>query len=205
MNIVSRQRIVVASANKNKILELQTVAKDFAVELLSPAQAAAEMKLPDPPDVTEDGQTYFENARKKAAAFARWARMPALGDDSGLEVSALGNRPGIQSARYAGAGASDEQKIDKLLNELGANPQRAACFRCILVLAYPSGELVSSEGELKGQILHQRQGTNGFGYDPIVLIDELGLTLAEVDFSVTCTHGFRAKAAQRLFSSLCSG
>jgi len=134
--------------------------------------------------------------------------MPAIGDDSGLEISALGGRPGVFSARYAGEGASDKVRMAKVLAELAelelAAPglDRRACFRCTLVLAYPNGAVLWAEGELKGTILYEPRGDKGFGYDPIVLIDELGQTLAEVDFSITCENGFRARAARELFGKL---
>ena len=202
------RQIVVASGNRNKILELQTVGRRFGLELLSPQDLAEEGLLPPWPDVHETGQTYHDNALLKAQAFAAWAGLPALGDDSGLEVAALDNQPGVRSARYAGEGASDKVRIQKLLHDFHRlakhQPRidRRAYFRCHLVLAYPNGALLTADAVLKGEVLDEPRGDMGFGYDPIILIEELGHTLAEVDFQVTCEKGFRAKAAEQLFPQL---
>ena len=198
-------RIVVASGNTNKIAELQTVAAEFGLTLISPSEARPGENLPD---IEETGSTYEENASLKARAFASWTGMPALGDDSGLEVAALGGKPGIHSARYAGDSKSDDERIDKLLADfssvLAGNPQasREARFRCSLVLAYPEGAMICAEGQLEGRLLLERRGSKGFGYDPVVYLYGLGSTLAEIDFTVTCRYGFRAGAARRLFTKL---
>ena len=133
--------------------------------------------------------------------------MPALGDDSGLDVDALNGCPGIFSARYAGEDATDAERIAKLLEELRTNgavtkENRSARFRCALALVYPDGRTEFAESSLEGHILGESQGTAGFGYDPIVYLESIGSTLAEVDFDVTCTRGFRALAAKKLFSKL---
>ncbi len=204
---MTNQRIVVATGNKNKLLELQTIAKKFNLELVSPEVIAQELSKKDIPNVEETADTFRGNALLKAEAFRDWSGLPAIGDDSGLEVFALEGRPGINSARYAGAGASDQQKNIKVLNELEnileKNPQlgRAARFYCYLVLALPTRELIEADGELVGEILKEPRGDKGFGYDPVVFLPSLNATLAEVDFNVTCNCGFRAIAAEKLFSS----
>ncbi len=206
--INSLQQIVVATSNKHKLAELQTIGAQFGIQLLSPVEIQSLKKLPLPPEVDETANTFYGNALLKAEAFYRWCGVPALGDDSGLEVEALDGAPGIHSARYAGVGASDKERIDKLLCELekaiSLNPTktRRAQFRSVLVLVSSHSEPISAEGILTGHILQELRGTNGFGYDPIVWLDEIGATLAEVDFSVTCTKGFRAKGAHNLFSKL---
>ena len=200
--------ILVASANSNKILELQTVAGRYGLNLLSPLVLSREQNLGPLPEVEETGETYQENALLKAKAFSEWSGLPSLGDDSGLEVAALGNRPGVKSARYAGAGASDSEKIDKLLQEFkqltaeNTVLDRSAHFVCHLVLYYPSGAVLTEHASLQGKVLNYRQGNKGFGYDPIILIDNLGKTLAEIDFELTCKYGFRAKAAEKMFNRL---
>lgn len=201
-----RQQFVVASGNLNKIKELQSVAASFGLELFAPLQIRAIRRLHDPPFVVEDGNTYAENAMKKAIAYSDWCGLPAIGDDSGLEVDALDGEPGMLSARYSGEGATDDSNIEKLLTELRAkgypNGERlSARFFCSLVLVFDD-RFYHADGELTGEILFDRKGANGFGYDPIVKIDELGCTLAEVSFEEVCRMGFRAKAAQALFQKL---
>lgn len=202
------ERIVAATGNRHKLAELSNVGRDFGLTIVSPAEICQANCLSLPPEVEENGATYEENALLKAKAYAAWSGCVCLGDDSGLEVTALENRPGVMSARYAGKNAENSARIAKVLCELkevwaarGSN-DRTARFRCALCLAYPNGAVLCAEGTLSGQVLFQPQGAGGFGYDPIILIDSLGKTLAEVDFSITCKHGFRAQAAQKLFSSL---
>lgn len=201
--------ILAATLSKHKLMELQTVAKQFGIEIISPIELLrASPELISVPKVEENEKTYSANAYLKASAFSKWSGMTALGDDSGLEVAALDNRPGVYSARYAGEKASDIDRINKILTELNVlldkNPDTdlSACFRCSLSLVYPNEKVLESESCLSGRILMQPRGNKGFGYDPIVYIDELGSTLAEVDFSVTCSRGFRAKAAYQLFSNI---
>ncbi len=197
--------IVVATGNKNKLAELKTIATKFGLNLLSPREAKVLLNLSDPPEVDETGETFQANALLKAQAFLEWSGLPSLGDDSGIEVDALGGRPGIHSARYAGPQASDSERIEKLVRELGAlgeNVSRTARFRCSLALCIPHGKTLSADGTMEGEILHETRGTAGFGYDPILFIYEIESTLAEVDFSVTCERGFRAKAAKALFEQL---
>lgn len=194
--------ILAATSNPNKIKELQAVAAEFGIRLVAPAEVAAERSLPQIGEINETGRTYAENALIKARAYCAWASMPALGDDSGLEVPALSGRPGIYSARYLAPTANYRERMSALVAELaqlGTGADRRAVFRCALALVTPNGETFSSEGQLWGRILDEPQGAGGFGYDPIVLIDKLGKTLAEVDFAVTCREGFRPQAARKLF------
>lgn len=203
---MENNRIVVATGNKNKLLELQTVSKKFGLELLSPEDIAKELEKKSLPIVEENENTFRGNALLKAKAYMQWCGLPTIGDDSGLEVFALEGRPGVHSARYAGAGASDQEKYLKVINELEItlkkNPEkdRRARFYCYLVLSMPDGKLIEADGELVGEVLKEPRGDKGFGYDPIIYIDSLNATLAEVDFKVTCSQGFRAIAAEKLFS-----
>lgn len=200
--------IVIASSNRNKIAELQTVAAEFALPLVTPQAVRQRFGLPAPPDVDEVGKTYRENAMLKACEFVNWSGLPSLGDDSGLEVSALGNRPGVYSARYGGEGLTSTERYELLLSELtqtlaeSNSTDRSARFRCYLVLARPNDGMKEAEATLEGEILSAPRGEFGFGYDPIVLIHSFGKTLAEVEFSETCRCGFRALAARKLFSQL---
>ena len=186
-------KLLAATANRSKFRELETIAARFGVTLVHPEEIGI------PPVVEETGETYLENAMLKAKSFCEWSKIPSLGDDSGLEVDALGGAPGVRSARFA---PNDRERIAKLVEKMKGVEDRSAKFRCVLVLYRPDGSTLSAEGVLNGRILHEPRGRGGFGYDPIVLIDEFQQTLAEVDFSVTCDRGFRARAAQALFTKL---
>jgi XTP/dITP diphosphohydrolase len=203
--------IIVASSNIDKIRELKVVASDFAIELLAPESFSSQNLKNEIPTVEEVGVSYLENAALKARAYSAWSGCFALGDDSGLEVVALDNRPGLFSARYAGVGASDKDKMDKVLSELEELERisgpvvRTAFFRCALVLVSPNGLHWQAEYSMQGQVLREPRGKKGFGYDPIILIDGLGVTLAELDFAQTCKIGFRACAARELFQKFLAG
>lgn len=205
--------IVLASSNRNKIKELRAVAESFGVRLYGAAEYAKDNQLEPLPEIEETGSTYEENAYLKASTCFRWCGMPSLGDDSGLEVEALGGAPGLYSARYAGVGASDSDKIDKLQNEIlaleeekqgraGWVKNRNALFRSVLCLISTDPDApLYFEGTLSGFVLDDVRGDRGFGYDPIIYIPELGGTLAEMSEEIVHQQGFRAKAAKKLFSS----
>ncbi|MCB0345629.1 MAG: non-canonical purine NTP pyrophosphatase [Bdellovibrionales bacterium] len=201
-------RIVAATGNPNKLKELQVVGARFDIEIIAPSTIQSELNLSEPPEVDENGTTYYENAKLKADQYLEWCGQPCLGDDSGLEVTALGNIPGLRSARYLGDGLSYEVRMKNLIDLLQEREQageprnREAFYHCSLVLALPSGVELTAASKIEGEILDEFRGTGGFGYDPIFLITELGQTFAEIDFSVTCTKGFRARAAEHLFSNI---
>jgi XTP/dITP diphosphohydrolase len=187
----------IASSNAGKRNELRS--------LLARAGLALEPRLlselSPAPVIVEDGATLEENADRKAIAVARAARGHALGDDSGLCVDALGGRPGVRSARWAGEGASDGDRIAKLLRELDGVPDagRGASFVCCLSLAGPDGEvLLRVEGRCRGTILHAPRGTRGFGYDPVFLHPESGRTFAELDEAEKNRVSHRGVALARL-------
>jgi len=168
--------IVLGSTNSGKLRELQAILADQPVALRS---------LGDYPDAIppeEDGATFAENARKKALGLAQQIGEWVLADDSGLCVDALEGRPGVQSARYAGAHADDAGRVAKLLDELHDvdDAGRGAEFRCAIVLASPDGELLQTEGVCRGRITRHPRGENGFGYDPVFLYPEYGATFAEI-------------------------
>lgn len=190
------KRILVATKNPGKLREIRGFMDGLGVEILG-LQEFPWVETPE-----EDGTTYLENALKKASAVARQTGMVTLADDSGLEVEALGGRPGVHSARFAGPGATDEENNRKLLELLkGVPPEgRKATFRCVLVLVGPSGELLeTAEGQVEGIILDGPRGEMGFGYDPLFYVPELGRTLAELPLEVknSISHRGRALRAMR--------
>jgi XTP/dITP diphosphohydrolase len=187
-------RFIVATNNKGKLLELVTILTGLDAELITPGDVGLEF------DVAETGQTYAENARLKAQAVAQAAGLVSLGDDSGLEVEALDGAPGLFSARYAGAGASDAVRRLKLMDALRAVPApRRACFRCALAVAVPGGEVQVFEGACEGEIILEERGQNGFGYDPIFYMREHKRTMAELppELKNQISHRGRATLAAR--------
>jgi XTP/dITP diphosphohydrolase len=165
-------RLVLATANPGKVEELRAaVAQWGSVEVLS-LDAFPGVACPE-----ENDTSYVENAVLKARAVAAATRLPALGDDSGLEVDALDGAPGIRSARWA---PSDAERIQRLLAALRGVPERSrgARFRCVVALAWPDGRVETAEGTCTGRIAVARSGSGGFGYDPVFVSDDLGTTFA---------------------------
>ena len=161
-------------------------------------------EYPGLPEVVEDGETFFENALKKAKAVSEYTGKIVLADDSGLEVDFLEGRPGICSSRYAGPDATDQSNIEKLLEELKGVPinKRGAAFVCALVLYRPDGTFESFEGRWGGEIGHEPAGTTGFGYDPVFVVAECGMTVAQISPDMKNTISHRAKALNKLKKSL---
>jgi len=184
-------QLLVATNNPGKVREYADLLDGLGLELLG----LAGIGLGN--GVDETGQTFVENAQLKAQAYCRASRLLTLADDSGLEVEALGGAPGVHSARYAGPMASDADRIRKLLTALCSVPaeQRAARFRCVIALAWPDGRLETFEGQCEGVIAFEPQGTNGFGFDPIFYLPELGCTMAELPTEVKNRISHRARAA----------
>ena len=199
MNVPETHRIVFASRNKGKVRELKALLEGMSIEILTLDD------FPDAPDIEEDGSSFFENSFKKARAVSEYTGMTVIADDSGLEVDSLGGAPGIHSARYSGAGATDEKNIAKLLAEMQSVPDgnRGATFRCALVLYRTNGEFEAFEGELRGTISSRPSGNGGFGYDPIFIVPEYGMTVAELDPATKNKISHRGKAFARLKESLC--
>ena len=170
-------RLVVASKNAHKLREIARICADWPVELVTFADADALW-----PDVEEPFDTYLDNALVKAREIAAAFDLPAIADDSGIEVDALGGAPGPRSARFAGEDASDEENLAKLLSELREVPPaaRTARYRCVAAVAWPGGETVSSEGTCEGTIVEDRRGVGGFGYDPAFLPLGKTRTMAEL-------------------------
>ena len=188
--------LLLASANRGKLRELRTILDGLPVELVGLTEAG----LGEPPEVEETGDTFLENARIKARAYAAWSGRAAVADDSGLEVDALGGAPGVRSARYAGQGAGDQANLDKLLAALAGVPpeRRTARFRCAAVLVDPEGGEWHAEAAWEGQVLDAPRGTGGFGYDPVFLPHGWDRTSAEVDQVTKDAASHRGKAFRAL-------
>ncbi|MBW2631251.1 MAG: XTP/dITP diphosphatase [Deltaproteobacteria bacterium] len=191
-------KIVFASKNRGKIRELNALLEGMNVNLLSLHD------YPDVPSIVEDGNTFLENALKKARVISEYTGGTIIADDSGLEVDYLEGAPGIHSARYSGAGATDERNIRKLLEELDGVPteKRGAAFRCALVLYRTDGTFETFEGKLEGIIALKPTGSEGFGYDPVFIVPEYGKTVAQLDPEIKNRISHRAIAFAKLKKSL---
>jgi XTP/dITP diphosphohydrolase len=185
-------KALVATANRGKLAELRTLFSGTGLELALPAESGVPL-----PRVEETGTTYSENALLKARALADASGLPALADDSGLEVDALGGAPGVRSARYSGPGGTDADNNRKLLGVMAGRTDRAARFRCVLALVLPSGETLAAEGVLEGSIGTGPRGSNGFGYDPVFVLPD-GRHVAELPPEEKQRISHRARAAHRL-------
>lgn len=166
--------LVIASRNKGKTAEIRELLSGFPITIKN---------LDDfgpIPEVEEDGETFDQNAYKKASFTARVLGHPALADDSGLVVDALDGAPGVLSARYAGPDATNEQRFQKLLREMEGVSNRKAAFECVISLAVPTGPALTYEGRCEGLIAESPVGSNGFGYDPIFFYPPLKKTFAEL-------------------------
>lgn len=191
-------RLVLATRNGKKLRELQEILSDLPLELLTLEH------FPDVPEVAETGSTFEENAELKARAVAQATRCWALADDSGLVVDALGGRPGIYSARYAGESATDASNRSKLLAELKGIPgrTRTARFVCVVALVSPEGALYLHRGECEGVILDEERGTGGFGYDPLFWVESAGQTMAELPAEAKHRLSHRGRALEQLRRTL---
>lgn len=187
-------RLVVGSNNPGKLREIRQVLAASDIEVLSYVEAGGMGDLP------EEGQTFEENATAKAIKAARQTGLPALADDSGLCVEALGGRPGVLSARYGGPEADDPTRCHLLLEELRAtaSPNRLAEFVCVLALAAPEGLLACWAGRVAGVITNEPKGTGGFGYDPIFLYLPASRTFAEMSPEEKNAVSHRGRAVRRL-------
>ena len=185
-------QILAATTNKHKIQEFQAMLDATVdagrVAILSPDT------IPGFPELVENGATFEENARLKAGQAARYADRAAFADDSGLEVAALNGAPGVYSARYAGDGATDARRIEKLLKELEGKTDRRARFVCVIALAYRGDIVETFRGEVTGTIAPEPRGTEGFGYDPIFIPDGYDRTFGELGEEVKSKLSHRARA-----------
>lgn len=172
-------RLVLATRNAHKVRELGQILDGLVDEL--GLEVVGLDAYPEIPDVVESGVTFAENATLKAVAVAKATGLPAIADDSGLAVDVLGGSPGVFSARWAGRHGDDRANLELLLAQLGDVPddERGAAFVCAAVLALPDGEVVVEEGRMPGHLAREPRGTNGFGYDPILVVED-GRTAAEL-------------------------
>lgn len=186
------RHILIATNNKGKVDEIRALLVNHSILLLTPAELGISL------EVNEDGQTYAENASKKAIAFSKASGLIALGDDSGLEVDALGGQPGLHSHRFCPIpNANDADRRKYLLEKLGDKPRPwKAHFQATVAIALPSSLVKIVEGQCEGEIIPDERGTNGFGYDPIFLIPMLGLTMAELEMEEKNKWSHRAMAIQ---------
>ena len=194
-------KVVVATRNKGKLRELVPLLAGLELELRTIDELAPDAEL------REDGVTFVENALAKARQAARATGLPAIADDSGLEVDALDGAPGVYSARYAGPGADDDSNNAKLLEALRGVPpaERSARFRCVAVFVDPSRALeLVREGACEGEVLEAPRGTDGFGYDPLFLVPTVGSTMAELPLEEKNRLSHRAAAFRALADALAS-
>ncbi len=185
---------VIATRNKGKIKEIRDLLGGYPVALKGLDDFG-----PVPP-VKEDGVTFEENAYKKASFVARVLGIPALGDDSGLSVNALGGGPGVFSARYGGPNLNDQERCEWLLSEMQGKTDRSASFTCVISIAVPTGEALTYEAQCDGQITETLMGDNGFGYDPVFYYPPLGKSFAQLSMAEKSHVSHRGKALRELQS-----
>jgi len=185
-------KLLLATSNRGKARELKALLRELPMELVLPGELGINA------GVVEVGSSLEENAALKATVLAEESRLLALADDSGLEVAALGGEPGPLSARYAGEGASDKDRVEYLLAKLKGVPRekRTARFRCVIAIATPEGEVELCSGECPGLITFEPKGERGFGYDPVFYFPELDKTMAELPLEVKNKVSHRGAAAR---------
>lgn len=191
-------KIVLATRNMGKLKEIKEILRGLDLDILSLND------FPEVPSIIEDGKTFKENALKKARFVSRYFNTPALADDSGIEVDALGKRPGIFSARYAGENATDEENNKKLLKELNGLPleKRQARYQCVIAIVFSSGNEEVVEENCNGFIALKPKGSYGFGYDPLFYVPEYGKTMAELPPDIKNRISHRGKALAKLKEKL---
>ncbi len=192
------KQLVLASNNEGKIAELSVLLADHNIEVIPQSEFNIE-------DVEETGTTFVENAILKAKNAAKISGLPALADDSGLVVPALGGEPGIYSARYAGTPKSDRKNYEKLLKELAGNPNRKAAFVCVMALCLSDTHPlpIIAEGIWQGEIAETPYGEGGFGYDPVFYVPSHKMTSAQLDKAEKNRISHRGLALQSLVAELC--
>jgi len=186
-------KLLLATSNPGKIREYRALLDGLGYRITT----LAEEKITKV--VTESGNNYEQNARLKAITYAKLSQLTALADDSGLEVDALNGEPGVKSARFAGRAATDADRVTFLLARLDGVPweRRTACFKCVIVIATPEGQSKVCYGECRGMIALEAKGENGFGYDPIFFLPEIGKTMAELPLATKNQISHRARASQK--------
>ncbi|MEX0921445.1 MAG: RdgB/HAM1 family non-canonical purine NTP pyrophosphatase [Rhodovibrionaceae bacterium] len=188
-------RLILASHNPGKLREIAALVAPHGLEVVS----AGELGLPEP---EETGRTFAENAKLKALAAAIGAQLPALADDSGLAVTALGGAPGIYSARWAGPGKDFAAAMQRVERELAGAEDRSACFVCALCLSWPDGHCETFEGRIGGTLVFPPRGGHGFGYDPIFQAEGEEITFGEMEPDKKHAISHRARAFAQLEACL---
>ena len=196
---------ILASQNKNKIKEIRAILEKYGLHVITRDDAG----IPTD-DIEETGTTFEENSHLKASvimdmiagdpALAEYLDSPVIADDSGLMVDALGGAPGVLSARYAGEGATDAEKINKLLTELmkTGSSDRSARFECVICCYFPNGEKIFAHGTCEGTIGYAPRGANGFGYDPVFLVNGYDITMAQMSEELKNKISHRANALSKM-------
>ena len=186
--------LLLATNNKAKVREYRSLLQSIPFRLVTLAERGITS------EVDEVGESLEENARLKAVLLSGESQLVALADDSGLEVDALGGEPGRLSARYAGEGASDRDRVDYLLSKLKGVPweRRSACFRCVIAVATPDGRLGFCYGECRGMISFEPKGEEGFGYDPVFYLPELDRTMAQLSLEEKNRISHRGQATSKV-------
>ena len=192
--IRERLEIIVASRNKGKVREIRKALNGLGFRIYSLGDFS------DVPEIEEDGKSFAENALKKARFYSKYFGKLTLSDDSGLEVDILKGLPGIYSARYAGKGATNREKNEKLLREMEGFPlsKRGARFKCAIAIVSPDGREAVVEGSCKGRIGFREVGGEGFGYDPLFILPQFGKTMAQLSLEEKNRISHRGKALRKL-------
>ena len=189
-------KLIIASNNAHKLTEMKAILAPYFDDVQSMREAGIEH------ETVEDGQTFLENAVKKARELAEISGCCAIADDSGLCVDALDGAPGVYSARFSGVHGDDKANNRLLLEKLAGVTERGAHYTCAIALAWPDGRLLTAEDYLYGEIARDEKGSNGFGYDPLFLLPELGLRTAELSAEEKNRISHRGKALRKLVEKL---
>ncbi len=189
------KRLLLATGNPHKLCEVRAILEPVGIEVMG-AQDVGGL-----PEVDESGHTFRDNAVAKALSGCRASGLPTLADDSGLVVPVLNGRPGVRSARYAGAGATDRSNLEKILDEMRTVDDRRAGFVCVMALALPDGRVETVTGEVRGRLLRAPRGSNGFGYDPIFQPEGSTRSFAELPEAEKNRISHRADALRKALRS----
>ncbi|OGQ01124.1 MAG: non-canonical purine NTP pyrophosphatase, RdgB/HAM1 family [Deltaproteobacteria bacterium RBG_19FT_COMBO_60_16] len=193
-------KLLLATKNRGKVIEIRGL---VGLGALKNVQVLALSDMPTTKDLQETGKTFSENARMKALHYATAYRVLCIADDSGLSVEALGGRPGVHSARYAGKNATDTENNDLLLNDLKPYPRPwKAAFVCVAVCALPGRVIAESTGRIAGEVVPVPRGFGGFGYDPVFLVEGTGKTMAELSTEEKNRISHRGQAVRQLVAEL---
>jgi len=173
-SVDTEMKFVLATANPGKIREMREILTGLGIEAVTREELGINI------EIEETGSDFIENATLKASAICRMTGLPAIADDSGLVVETLGGEPGLMSSSYGGESLSNRERCEFLLRNMEGMEQRSAKFVCVIVCAFPDGSIITAQGECRGEILTFPRGVNGFGYDPIFLIEGMDKTMAEI-------------------------